>query len=65
MPNIRWLLALVTRLRRFPYLNTDGAVGASALSPVLDTAHAPHADYRRRTRREIPIVIPECAPAPE
>lgn len=29
MPNIRWLLALVTRLQRFLYLKTDGAIGAS------------------------------------
>ena len=29
MPNIRWLLALVTRLQRFLYLKTDGALGAS------------------------------------
>lgn len=29
MPNIRWLLALVTRLQRFLYLKTDGAIGSS------------------------------------
>ncbi len=29
MPNIRWLLALVTRLQRFLYLKTGGALGAS------------------------------------
>lgn len=29
MPNIRWLLALVTRLQRFLYLKTDGRVGGS------------------------------------
>lgn len=29
MPNIRWLLALITRLQRFLYLRTGGAIGAS------------------------------------
>lgn len=29
MPNIRWLLALVTRLQRFLYLKTEGAIGGS------------------------------------
>jgi deazaflavin-dependent oxidoreductase (nitroreductase family) len=29
MPNIRWLLALVTRLQRWIYLKTDGALGSS------------------------------------
>lgn len=30
MPNIRWLLALITRVQRWLYLKTDGAIGASA-----------------------------------
>jgi deazaflavin-dependent oxidoreductase (nitroreductase family) len=29
MPNIRWLLALITRVQRFLYLRTGGAIGAS------------------------------------
>jgi deazaflavin-dependent oxidoreductase (nitroreductase family) len=29
MPNIRWLLALITRLQRWLYLRTGGAIGAS------------------------------------
>jgi deazaflavin-dependent oxidoreductase (nitroreductase family) len=29
MPNIRWLLALITRLQRWLYLRTNGAIGAS------------------------------------
>jgi deazaflavin-dependent oxidoreductase (nitroreductase family) len=29
MPNIRWLLALITRFQRWAYLRTDGAIGAS------------------------------------
>lgn len=28
MPNIRWLLALITRIQRFLYRKTDGAIGA-------------------------------------
>ncbi len=144
MPNIRWLLALVTRLQRFLYLKTDGALGASMwgmtillltsvgrrsghrritpllylesgdhwivvasnagddwhpawwlnleanprarvqirweqyevvareadpaeaerLWPVLIDAYGPYQQYRRRTERQIPIVILERAPAP-
>jgi len=143
MPNIRWLLALVTRLQRFLYLKTDGAIGASLggmrillltsvgrrtghqriapllfvedgdrfvvvasnagddrdpawwlnleananarvqvrgehydvlarradteeeerLWPRLIEAYAPYRDYRRRTGREIPIVLLERAPS--
>lgn len=29
MPNIRWLLALITRFQRWLYLRTNGAIGAS------------------------------------
>ena len=29
MPNIRWLLALITRVQRWLYLRTGGAIGAS------------------------------------
>ena len=29
MPNIRWLLALITRVQRWLYLKTDGAIGAN------------------------------------
>jgi len=29
MPNIRWLLALITRVQRWLYLKTNGAIGAS------------------------------------
>jgi deazaflavin-dependent oxidoreductase (nitroreductase family) len=29
MPNIRWLLALITRVQRWLYLRTRGAIGAS------------------------------------
>ena len=29
MPNIRWLLALITRVQRFLYIRTGGAIGAS------------------------------------
>ncbi len=32
MPNIRWLLALITRLHRFVYLVSDGWIGSRALS---------------------------------
>lgn len=32
MPNIRWLLSVITRLHRFAYLATDGWVGARAFS---------------------------------
>jgi deazaflavin-dependent oxidoreductase (nitroreductase family) len=35
MPNIRWLLALVTRLQRFLYLKTDGAVGAAMFGTTI------------------------------
>lgn len=28
MPNIRWLLALITRVQRWLYLKTNGAIGA-------------------------------------
>jgi len=31
MPNIRWLIALITRLHRFLFLATDGRIGSSAL----------------------------------
>ncbi|MGH0031478.1 MAG: nitroreductase family deazaflavin-dependent oxidoreductase [Myxococcota bacterium] len=144
MPNIRWLLALVTRVQRFLYLKTGGAVGASIggmqillltsvgrrtghqritpllyvedgerlvvvasnagddrhpawwynleqtpnarvqirrehrevlarratpeeaerLWPTLVAAYRPYEDYRRRTGREIPIVLLEPAPPP-
>ncbi len=30
MPNIRWLIALITRLHRFTFLATDGRIGSSA-----------------------------------
>ena len=41
MPNIRWLLALVSRLQRFLYLKTDGAIGASMLgTKILLLTHA-------------------------
>ncbi len=143
MPNIRWLLALVTRLQRFLYLKTGGAIGASVfgtkillltnagrrtghqritplfyvedgdhwvvvasnagddrhpawwlnleahprarvqirgehyevvarraepdeeerLWPTLIDAYASYSEYRKRTQREIPIVILERAPA--
>jgi deazaflavin-dependent oxidoreductase (nitroreductase family) len=29
MPNIRWLLSLITRVQRWLYLRTNGAIGAS------------------------------------
>jgi deazaflavin-dependent oxidoreductase (nitroreductase family) len=35
MPNIRWLLALITRLQRFLYLKTGGALGASMLGKKI------------------------------
>ena len=31
MPNIRWLLALITRFQRFLYLKTNGVLGARIL----------------------------------
>jgi len=31
MPNIRWLLVLITRAHRFVFLSTDGRIGSSAL----------------------------------
>ena len=31
MPNVRWLLALITRVHRWLFLTSDGRVGASAL----------------------------------
>ena len=143
MPNIRWLLAGITRLQRFLYQKTDGAIGASLfgmrillltsagrrtghqriapllfvedgdrfvvvasnagddrhpawwhnleanpharvqvrgehhdvvarraepdeaerLWPILIRAYRPYAEYRRRTDREIPIVVLERASA--
>jgi deazaflavin-dependent oxidoreductase (nitroreductase family) len=31
VPNIRWLLALITRIQRWLYLRSDGAIGGSML----------------------------------
>jgi deazaflavin-dependent oxidoreductase (nitroreductase family) len=35
MPNIRWLLALITRVQRFLYLRTGGAIGASIFGVTM------------------------------
>jgi deazaflavin-dependent oxidoreductase (nitroreductase family) len=32
VPNIRWLLSLITRLHRFAYLATDGWIGSRTIS---------------------------------
>src|SRR5678815_1070302 len=35
VPNIRWLLALITRLQRWLYLRTNGAIGASIFGVTM------------------------------
>jgi len=35
VPNIRWLLALITRFQRWLYLRTDGAMGTSILGITM------------------------------
>lgn len=35
MPNIRWLLALITRVQRFLYIRTGGAIGASIFGVTM------------------------------
>jgi deazaflavin-dependent oxidoreductase (nitroreductase family) len=35
MPNIRWLLALITRVQRFLYLRTGGVIGASIFGVTM------------------------------
>jgi deazaflavin-dependent oxidoreductase (nitroreductase family) len=35
MPNIRWLLALITRVQRWLYLRTGGAIGASIFGVTM------------------------------
>ncbi len=51
MPNIRWLLALVTRIQRFLYLRTDGVIGASIFgtSILLLTNAGRRTGHRRIT----------------
>ena len=53
MPNIRWLLALITRFQRWLYLRTDGAIGASisGITMLLLTT------VGRRSGREIQIPL--------
>lgn len=59
MPNIRWLLSLITRLQRWVYLRTGGAIGASffGVSMLLLTT------LGRRTGRArvIPLLYVEDA----
>jgi deazaflavin-dependent oxidoreductase (nitroreductase family) len=35
MPNIRWLLALITRVQRFLYIRTGGVIGASIFGVTM------------------------------
>ena len=43
MPNIRWLLALATRLQRFLYLKTAGGMGAQRHTSIVILERAPAA----------------------
>ncbi|MEN8184071.1 MAG: hypothetical protein ABFS46_16205 [Myxococcota bacterium] len=78
MPNVRWLLALITRVHRWLYRKSRGRIGASLggskmlllehvgrrsdrLWAKLLTSYSFYDDYRRRTKREIPVVILERA----
>lgn len=53
MPNIRWLLASITRIQRWLYLRTNGAIGASifGITMLLLTT------VGRRSGREIQIPL--------
>jgi deazaflavin-dependent oxidoreductase (nitroreductase family) len=53
MPNIRWLLALITRFQRWLYLRTNGVIGASifGITMLLLTT------VGRKSGREIQIPL--------
>ena len=59
MPNIRWLLALITRFQRWLYLRTDGAIGASIAGMTMLLLY----NRGRRSGREhiIPLLYIEDA----
>ena len=54
MPNIRWLISLVTRVHRFVFLATDGRLGSSALS--MRFLLLTHVGRRSGLNRQTPLL---------